>query len=490
MDIFATPVATTPPPPQIAVRADHPLACRGVDGQTRQASGPLQTNKFYANLLLGEQDYPVYLLPYSVSWTKGRSPSCGWGLTVSHVTAEQRVFGPPAAECQHHGRPDGTAAAGYYFSPPIVQNIVLDAAELGAGTTLTVEDLTHMSAMVSVRPGGAAQRPAVQFPLVQGQGFVTGLYDGSRPVVRSAMAITSVDGLVPDAATGGAAGSGHAVVGRGGAVRRFVLHMNDGAAWLLYARHRPGTAPLVLQRTAHIGVLEARQAFCGLLQVARAMPGPRRPVEQSILVYDRSAGVYATGVVLSGRTAATDGHVGRPDGSYRFGFAKAPAVGGSGAQQKEPPLLMFALPHHRASFDERTRVASTYVELQTPTNGIARAVAADAWTMVEPDLAPDLGFLPWDPQTRRTVRSLSSSAVRQTIWAVARHELSEDMDAQSDLDSVYFSGKVLRTFLSPLSPLSLSLTVFFFTSRALPSLRQSCCVCASCWATPSWQHPA
>ncbi|EFX02744.1 beta-glucanase [Grosmannia clavigera kw1407] len=443
MDIFATPVATTPPPAQIRMREDHPLACQGVDRRTRQASGPLQTNKFYANLLLGEQDFPVYMLPYSVSWTKGRSPTCGWGLTVSHVTAEQRVFGPPAAECRHDTASGAATAAGYYFSPPIVQNIVLDAAELGDGTTLAVEDLTHMSATVSVRPAGQ-QRPAVQFPLVQGQAFVTGLYDGSRPVVRSAMAITSVDGLVPDAATGGAVGSGQAVVGRGGAVRRFVLQLNDGATWFLYARHRPGTTPLVLQRTAVISVLEARQPFCGLLQVARAMPEPGGSMGLSMLVYDRSAGVYATGVMLSGRTAATDGQADRSDGSYRFGFAKAPAVGGN--DQQNTPLLIFALPHHRASFDQQTRVASTYLQLQTPTNGIARAVAADAWTMVEPELPVDMGFLPWDPQTRRTVRSLSSAAVRQTIWEVARQELAQDMDAQSNLDSVYFSGKGLAKF--------------------------------------------
>ncbi|OAA64199.1 beta-glucanase [Niveomyces insectorum RCEF 264] len=425
LDLFTAPVppasASASLPPSIPVRSDHPLAARGVSAATRRAAGPLQTNKFYANLVLGDQDCPAYLLPYAVSWTHGRGPTNGWGLTVSYAPAAQRVFGPPSATCPHAGGP-----AAYFFSPPVVQHLVLDAAELGPSTALAVENPTDMSVLVSLRPGtDAAQPPAVQFPLVQGQGFVTALYNGARPVLRSAKAILSVDG--------GDGGHGAAGTEVKAGVRRFVLQMNDGAAWLLYARHLPGTAPLSLRANAHNAtVVESAGAFYGSVQVARLLA----PHWMSS-AYDRAAGVYATGVSLRGHTEAR-GRV----GTYRFGFAKADVTGRDAAS----PLLMFALPHHCASFDERTQAAVLRgLEMDTPTKGVARAVLADAWTMVEPDLPVDLGFLPWDPATRQTVHALPPAA-RQTIVDVARQELAEDMEAQSDLDSMYFSGKALAKF--------------------------------------------
>jgi endoglucanase Acf2 len=56
-------------------------------------------------------------------------------------------------------------------------------------------------------------------------------------------------------------------------------------------------------------------------------------------------------------------------------------------------LLMFALPHHAESFSPQTASAATSVQLQTTTKGLATAVVADSWTMVE-SLPTTMGFVP------------------------------------------------------------------------------------------------
>ena len=413
MDLFASPINEEAEagtlPAQIKSRPDHPQAPLGTTPASRKASGPIETNKFYANLMLGNQDFPAYMMPYSVSWTKGRAPTSGWGLTVSYVMPEMRVFGPNDGPCHHHSSPNG-----YFFSPPVLQNFVLDAAELSDKTAMTVENQTDMSTMVSLRSGGPEAAPTIQFPLVQGQGFVTGLYDGACPLIRSAQAFLSVDSACEGLKQG---------------VQRYVVQMNDNSTWLIYARSRSGSPPIDLRQNSPTS-LQAQQGFCGSIQMARVLDPA-----QGYASYDQAAGVFASGVTLTGQTSS-DGAV----GTYTFSFSKSD-VANDASFMSSSPLLMFALPHHYASFDGKTKSALQNLEMQTTTKGGARAVLGDSWTMVEAELPVGLGFLPWDHRTKRTISVLSASS-RETILNIARQEIAQDMNAQTDLDSMYYSGKV------------------------------------------------
>lgn len=105
---------------------------------------------------------------------------------------------------------------------------------------------------------------------------------------------------------------------------------------------------------------------------------------------------------------------------------------------------MYALPHHIQSFSGPTTLGNKLIRLQTTTKGLATAVIADSWTMLEPNLPTDIGFAPWTPQ-HRSATNISSAAC-QIINAVAQAEVHQDMDAQSNLDSMYFSGKALSKF--------------------------------------------
>ncbi|KAL2266220.1 hypothetical protein VTJ83DRAFT_5572 [Remersonia thermophila] len=391
-DIFSVPISTDPPPGNIQKRQDHPVPRKGIS-----RDGPIQTNKFYAGFFLANQTSPSFLHPYSVAWPRGQGASGTFGLAISHIEAHQRVLGPPKPH---------TGAASYFINPIGIQSVCLSAAELGGATELTTESPTDFSVQVSLRPSPGA-RPAVRFPLVQGAGFITALYEGSRPLVQSGVFFRSLTRVSAAPKAG---------------VVKYRLLLEDGTTWFLYARHTSGS-PLDLE-VVNNGLARAKQPFSGTIQVAKAPIDPGGAER----VYDRACGTYATGVKLSGS-------VDKSRGRYTFSFEKK-GLGGD--------LVMFALPHHRASFDAPTRERMTGLRLQTTTKGIAVAVVADSWIMVEPDLPVGIGFLPWLPQ-KGTVSAISDKT-RAAIRAVAQREISQNILDQTDQDSMYFSGKALAKF--------------------------------------------
>ncbi len=190
--------------------------------------------------------------------------------------------------------------------------------------------------------------------------------------------------------------------------------------WLLYASSSDG-GDISFQMQSNSRV-EAAAPLTGVIQVAKLPVGSS---DESL--YDAAAGVYATGATLSGSTSGNTG-------SYTLRWTKA------GIDAASRPLLMFALPHHVESFDPTTNGGRTSLQLQTPTKGAATAVRGDAWTMVESNLPVDIGFEPWNP-ARTGPLELSANAL-QLINEVAVNETNQDVDAQSNLDSMYFSGKV------------------------------------------------
>ncbi|KAL1877327.1 hypothetical protein VTK73DRAFT_8780 [Phialemonium thermophilum] len=389
-DVFADPIATTAPPSQISKRTDHPVPRLGIAWTT-----PLSTNKFYANKFLGSQTAPSFLHPYSVAWAKGGGSSKSWGLYISHIDPKQRVYGPASAQ---------TGAASYFINPIGIQSVCISAKELGSSTTLTTDQLTAFSVRVSLHPSAQATS-AIQFPLVQGSAFVTAVFNGAHPLIQSGVFFRSITRAAKDPKPG---------------VAKYKLLLEDGNTWFVYAYRTKGDA-LDLQ-VVNNGLAQAKSPFYGIIQVAKD-PG------NGEALYDQACGAYATGVQLSGSASGTKG-------TYTFSFSKA---GMSGSK-----LAMFALPHHQASFDATTKAAMSQVKLQTTTKGVAVAVLADSWTMVESALPTNMGFLPWLPGSGS--KSAISQSTKAAIHKIAAQEVSENMQQQTNLNSMYFSGKALAKF--------------------------------------------
>lgn len=388
------PIATGAPHGSIPRRDDHPVPRQGINQKS-----PLSTNKFYGNFFLGNQDMPTWTHPFSVFWAKGRGNA--WGMAVSHVDAEQRSFGPD---------PNSNPTQ-YFVNPYGIQSIVLSASELGESTVLTLDKLTAFSAHINLLPA-AGSVPAITFPVVQGMGFVTGIYNGGTPVINSGVLFRSLTKTDEQPKAG---------------VTKYRIVLEDGKVWLLYASSADG---LELDlKVVNNGLIQATSNFNGFIQVAKIVGSGEEH-------FDATCGTYAEGVELSGS-------VNGDSGSYTLAFKKAGLF--------KSALLMFALPHHVQSFSGQTASGLTDLQLITTTKGTATAVIADSWTMVE-ELPVSMGFAPWSPETG-SVDNLSQEAI-DAIKDIAASEVSQDMDRQTNSDSMYFGGKALAKFAGVVYTLS------------------------------------
>ncbi|KAK6442435.1 endo-1,3-beta glucanase [Oleoguttula sp. CCFEE 5521] len=394
-DIFRA-IATSAPPPQITSRSDHPVPQKGIQPQSER----IGTNSFHANLFLADQAYPVYTFPYSVSWSNGTGQTGSYGLAVSHTERNQLAFGADEPN---------TGAWKFYANPIGIQSVVLSATQLGQGTKLTTDSLTSFSVNVNLTPGGASS-PVVSFPLVQGMGFVTGDYHGGTPTVSSGIGINSI--------TYGGALAGNAVY-------KYRMALANGFTWLIYVVPETTNYNVNSFTLLSANTVQGPSGFNGYIQVAK-IPGGNSDAES---IYDSAAGAYPFSTSVSGAVEGSGG-------SYSLTFNK------TGMQTQQ--LLMFALPHHVESFAQSTANGVTSLQLMTTTKGFGTAVRADSWTLVEDDLPIDMSFAPWRAG-QGSIASVSSAATA-LIKQVGAAELNQNITLQTDLDSMYYSGKGFAKF--------------------------------------------
>ena len=79
----------------------------------------------------------------------------------------------------------------YFINPIGIQSLILSASELGNNTSLTLDSLEAFSVNVNLLPNATA-KPAVTFPLVQGMGFVTGVYNNATPLIQSGVSVLAL----------------------------------------------------------------------------------------------------------------------------------------------------------------------------------------------------------------------------------------------------------------------------------------------------------
>ncbi|KAL4963801.1 glucan endo-1,3-beta-D-glucosidase [Aspergillus stella-maris] len=409
-------VGTGPIPGAITSRDDHPVQKRGIN-----ASGPIETNKFHSALFLGSQTNATFTHPYTLAWSKGSGNLTSYGMAVSHTEANLIAFGP-----QNDKIPGSPAA--YYINPIGIQSIIFSATELGQATTLTAENFLPFSADAVLRPQ-AGSNNRLTLPMLQGMAFVTGVYTQLQPVLQSGVHFREVVTVTSPRA----------------GIFKYRATLEDGAVWLIYATPNNGQDP-GLQLVSSTD-LRGPSGWSGTIQVAK---NPSGSAGESL--FDNSSGVYAVNATVSG---AVNGQ----SGTYRLAWGK------SGKDSQSTPLMMYALPHHVSAFDEQTRGRAVNITLRTTTKGLARAVIGETWTMNEPNLPTNIGFAPWVLASDSSPPL--SSAAQATIRDVALSELQQDMDAQSNLNSMYFSGKALSKFATIIYTVH---TLLGDTSSAGPAL--------------------
>jgi endo-1,3(4)-beta-glucanase len=296
-----------------------------------------------------------------------------------------------------------SGAPQYFVNPTGIQHMILSAAELGPGSSLTTDTHQAFSVNANLLPAQSTT-PIISFPLIQGMGFVTGIYNKGTPLIESGVffnTLSFVGGLNNDATF------------------KYRVELGDGSNWLIYATPNGaiGAPPFVLLDSTTI---QGPPAFSGAIQIAKNPDG-----QDGETAYDSSAGSYAIKGSVSGSVTAAAG-------SYELKWQKAGAT--------SQTLLMFALPHHVESMVDATKSCATTIKLQTSTKGMATGYLTDTMDFVEPNLPVDIGFDPWSPKTQAV--KIVSAAAAQAINNAASVELAQNMSKQSNLNSMYYSGKV------------------------------------------------
>jgi endo-1,3(4)-beta-glucanase len=393
-DLFQ-PVAIGQPPANLQPVAGHPVPRLGIMNTT----GPIETNKFYSNFHLGLQRFPAFVTPYSLTWSKGTGNAQSWGMAISHIEKDQKVYGP------NNDKIAGSPSS-YYINPLGIQSLILSSKEMQSQTVLKTDELQFMTGRAHLCPFEGSG-PSITFPMASGMGFVTALYNNLKPWVQSSVFFRNVAEAAPPKS----------------GVWKYRLTLEDGKIWLLYAISDSGVPPNFQLISSTL--LQGIDNWSGLLQIAK-LPDP-----SSEPIYDAAVGAYPT-------TGHVGGFAQNSTAEYSLSWDKG------GPYAYNTPLLLFALPHQVQSFTQTTLNAATNLTLNTVTKGQARAVLADSWTMRE-TLPTQMGFAPWRPQGTGPTQNLTAAAVA-AIQPVAAIEASQDMNAQTNLNSMYYSGKGLSKF--------------------------------------------
>lgn len=349
---------------------------------------------------MGTQTNTSFVQPYSLAWSKGDGTLKSWGMGISHVPASMLAFGP-----KNHKIPGDPVS--YYINPTGLQHLVFSASELGESTVLKTGQPKAFSANVVIkRSEGSAQQ--ISFPVVQGMGYTTAIYNDLQPLIESGIFFRKV-------VNAGSPRQG---------IFKYKVELEDDTTWLMYAAPSNGKDPKfkLVSKTN----LRGPTGFSGTVQIAKNPAGTAGEK-----FYDNSCGVYPVAGHIAG---SVTGDV----GSYTLSWTKA------GKDVKGTPLLMFALPHHVQSFDRATKGRITDIHLRTTTKGNSTAVVGESWTMVESNLPVDVGFAPWSTD-QGSVHELAPAA-KHAILQYAPYELKQNISEETDLNSMYYSGKALSKF--------------------------------------------
>ncbi|CAG82056.2 YALI0C12056p [Yarrowia lipolytica CLIB122] len=380
------PIATSDPMSQFE-RREHPLK------PPVARDGPQQTNKFYANMLLGDRDLPAYVYPYSVWWSKTDNFQ---GLAISHTRASQLVYGPD---------PDQNPSQ-FYFNPVGIMSLVLGAHEFSQGMDMVVDKMDHLSVDLQIGRGPAG----LTAPLVRGMGMVTAKYNGVGPIIGSQVGFANIERVQNVRSD----------------IQKYKLTLNNQVVWIMYVNAPDGALQFNQSSPQHFAATSAAQNAVIQIAVLPETPGS----EQAL---DAAAGKYATGGSVSG-TIDNDGL----RGIYSLEFPT------EGQSQCGFPL-MYALEHQSHVMVDEIRQRETPCRLDTCAKGVAIGYNTDRFTMAEQTLPRDIGFLP-KPLKRDLQSQLQDQNALRLIFDAASKEMDQDINGQANLDSMYFSGKGVDKF--------------------------------------------
>lgn len=375
-NIFSSPISTDEPPSNLNKKAGQ----KGVPKNISNDS-PLQTNSFYSNMFVDNQDAGVWTHPYSVWYSNKGS----YGLLIYHARQNDRVFtggDPPNA----------------FYYPTGVKELVLSAKDFDEKTEFSVINMSKFAA--TARFGSKDNH--MDAPLVQGMGFVTATYSNTTPQIKSEVAFKSFD--KQDSPKDG--------------IDKYRIELQNGTLWSMYVTIPQGTQFLFTQPDSKT-ILSSGAVSGVVIQLC---------FDQND-VYDKAAGCYPTDASIE---ATVDGS----NCTYKLNYK---TTGGSNSNT----TLIFALPHHVDSFTDNTKKTNSFFKLPSTTLGDMTGCLTNSLEMQE-TLPTDIGFDPYT--TIEGKKANFSDQAKSAISSAAKDEANKNVDDESNVNSMYTSGKILAKY--------------------------------------------
>lgn len=369
----------------------------------------VQTNSFYGNLLCGSQDCAVWTHPYSVY----QSVETYYGLQVYYAQESDRVFA------------SGTVPL-YFYSPTGIKELVLSAADFKSKTTFTVNSMTKFSATPRFT---ASNGGYLDTPLVQGMGFVTGVYHNLTPQIYSAVGFKSVTGVATP---------------RSG-INKYRIVLNNGTTWTMYITI-PSDLSLSLKLKDQYTIISSNSISGGVIQLCFGTSS----------VYDSAAGCYPTGASISALVTGDSC-------SYSLKYT----VKGS---SNKGTTLLFALPHHRHTMSSATQAKRTSFSLLSTTGGQMVGYLTNTLTMTD-KIYTGVGFGPYTTIPGKKANYTSNALA--AITTAAKSEVTDDVVAMTNSTSMYTSGKILSKYAMVLYTTHFILKNTSLTNVLLPKMKSA-----------------
>lgn len=379
-DIFAA-ISTAEPSTSVYNRISSTVSVpSGVS-----STGAIQTNNFWGNVVLGDQNSYIYTHPYTI-WKSTLSGF--YGLAVSHQTAAQRVWGAN----NDHGDPS------YFYSAAGNMSLVLGSSDFDSDYSIKLTNLKKMSIDITLSSSSAGSLTA---SVLQGMGMVSAVYNDLIPEIHSNIGISSISG---DTAP------------KNG-IDKYKILLADGSTWIMYVTFTNNqTCSFALKDSNHIiGSNSINNCY---IQVCCG----------DFSAYDTAAGCYPTACTLS---ASVNGST----GTYAFNYTTA----GSGTTP-----LIYALPHHVASFTSTTFAHKSDASLDDTVHGTMVGYLTNVFEMAE-TFPTEIGMAPWSSISGFSSPTYSADEIA-AIKEAATLDIANDVSSLSNLNSMYYSGKILDKF--------------------------------------------
>ncbi|ODV97962.1 hypothetical protein PACTADRAFT_37638, partial [Pachysolen tannophilus NRRL Y-2460] len=384
-DIFSTPISTDAPNSMFTQKA-HPVSIpSGITGDDKGALGPVQTNNFFTNFLLGDGTDPVYLDPYVV-WKDTSNSTVT--LAISHQTASERTYAP------------GDSPVEYYSNAAGVNSLGLSASTFSSSTTLQADTLTKFSINVNLVNSDTEY---MWCPLLQGIGFITGIYYNLTPQINTNVGISSVSGETSPKS----------------GIDKYSIALTNGNTWLMYVVVPDGQS-ISFATSGSDTIIGSNSVNGCAIQLCFGNDSN----------YDTAAGCYPVSCDLTGSVSGTTG-------SYSFKYTTDGSSNGG-------TTLMWALPHHVDSFTSDMSSKKTSFTIDSLVSGTMTAYLTNEFDLEETDLPTSVSF---DPYTTIPGKSADyTDDAKTSIKTAATSESGDDVSSASDTDSMYTSGKILDKY--------------------------------------------